>query len=340
VRAVIFIGILCGAINIEQGSGRAGRDRLPANIFLLNQTNLVYVGAERRMAAAREDDDQCLSAAYRWMLTTTDCRRRLMTELMDGVGVTCSDLDGAEKCDIYDPHIQLLQAACLILQPEPSPPPSPVAAARSAITMNCDEEEYPDPGFDESMAMLVDLGSYLDDDGTVCYRESPSAGPPATHAPQPSHIQRSMVAPAQQPGLASSASVAAQFPSMHPTSSTVRQQTASVWPPALPSSAHSKPLPTQHLMSAPARRPSQPTSALVAAQHLSARSTGSTSQQITGSAWPPTVLSSSQPAQHLSMQPFSSAAQQPSMQSSASTSRQVAILPSSCPLSDLLLLQL
>jgi hypothetical protein len=339
VRAVIFIGIPYGAINIEQGSGRAGRDRLPANIFLLNQTNLVYVGAEHRVAA-HDKDDQCLSAAHRWMLTTTDCRRRLMTELMDGVGVTCSDLDGAEKCDICDPHTQLLQAASLILQPEPSPPSSPVATTRSAITMDCDEEEYPDPGFDESIAMLVDLGSYLNSDGAVCNHDPLSAGPLATAAPQPLCIQHSMSAPAQRPSLPSSASTAAQQLSTCSIGSTVQQQTASAWPPAKPSSIHPKPLHTQHPVLAPAQPLRQPSSASVAAQHPRARATGSTVQQQTGSGWPPTILPSSQPAQHPPMQPFSSATQRPSMQSSASTSWQVATPPSSCAGSNLSLIQL
>jgi hypothetical protein len=263
-----------------------------------------------------------------------------MTELMDGVGVTCSDLDGAEKCDICDPHTQLLQAASLILQPEPSPPSSPVATTRSAITMDCDEEEYPDPGFDESIAMLVDLGSYLNSDGAVCNHDPLSAGPLATAAPQPLCIQHSMSAPAQRPSLPSSASTAAQQLSTRSIGSTVQQQTASAWPPAKPSSIHPKPLHTQHPVLAPAQPLRQPSSASVAAQHPRARATGSTVQQQTGSGWPPTILPSSQPAQHPPMQPFSSATQRPSMQSSASTSWQVATPPSSCAGSNLSLIQL
>jgi hypothetical protein len=105
VKAVIFVTIPFGAINIEQGAGRAGRNGEEANVFLLDCTNVV-----RAAPHSSQKDDGCLQGAIRWT-STRACRRGVMTNLMDGEDTECSKIPAGLKCDNCDPTTELLQHA-------------------------------------------------------------------------------------------------------------------------------------------------------------------------------------------------------------------------------------
>jgi hypothetical protein len=154
VGAIIFINIPYGAINIEQGAGRAGRNGMPANVILLNSTNVHFAMRDG------QSDPQCIEAATLWARTVEECRRYLMTLLMDGRGIRCGDLPGAEKCDTCDPDTELLRTLRQLADRAPTPTPSPTP---EDIDVNMDghalnSDEMFDVGdWDDDSLMNVDL---------------------------------------------------------------------------------------------------------------------------------------------------------------------------------------
>ena len=120
VRAVIFVKIPYGSLNIEQGAGRAGRNGEVANIFVLHPLNHYWVGTDSRYRHQFGDyDPDCLIHAVDWVNSKTDCRRYGMSLLMDGQGTSCSDLPHAVKCDVCGPE-DLMTAAIKKLLCAPS----------------------------------------------------------------------------------------------------------------------------------------------------------------------------------------------------------------------------
>ena len=120
VDAVIFVGIPYGLINIEQGSGRAGRAGQEANIFLLNNPYEYWLDDGRP-----ETDPECRQAATLFTRNSTDCRRYQMTKFMNGTGLICGEVDGALLCDVCKPTSELINVVLKFMEPEPSPPASP-----------------------------------------------------------------------------------------------------------------------------------------------------------------------------------------------------------------------
>jgi hypothetical protein len=148
VKAIIFVECPYGAINIEQGAGRAGRNGQPANVFLLNSTNVHNLTNPRA-----KTDPQCIKAANDFMRCTDQCRRFVMTLLMDGRGVECRELEGAEKCDTCDPDHKLLQAAKLLAEDDEEAAPMPTNASRGSDEFN---DVFNDGTWDDDMLMIVD----------------------------------------------------------------------------------------------------------------------------------------------------------------------------------------
>lgn len=102
VRAIIFVNIPFGSMNIEQGAGRAGRNGKVANIFVLHPLNQVWIGRHQQLTPT--NDPQCIKHAIEWVTSRTECRRYGMSLLMDGNGTFCKDLENAAQCDICEPE--------------------------------------------------------------------------------------------------------------------------------------------------------------------------------------------------------------------------------------------
>src|SRR5436190_1203488 len=115
VKAVIFLGRVYGSMNIEQGAGRAGRNGEVANVFVINPVNYIWV--PRPDDYAGRSDGECRQHAVEWTRRSNNCRRSGMTDLMDGVSVSCNDLEGAAQCDNCDPENDIVVAARKLLQP-------------------------------------------------------------------------------------------------------------------------------------------------------------------------------------------------------------------------------
>jgi Helicase conserved C-terminal domain len=145
VRAVLFIGIPFGAINIEQGSGRAGRTGQPVNIFLLDSLHINFI------PCLLKPDRECRNAALEFASGHIECRRYTMTQAMDGVGVRCRDLPNAELCDKCDGDTELLRAAQEIANRQPTPEPVAALAITASeqwedVTLMHVDNDYATPG--------------------------------------------------------------------------------------------------------------------------------------------------------------------------------------------------
>jgi superfamily II DNA helicase RecQ len=113
VEAVIFVGVPYGLLNIEQGAGRAGRSGQPANIFILANPSEFYLSEEKD-----QSDLECRMEGRSWALQDTGCRRSAMTRVMDGLGVTCAEVDGALACDLCEPGTDIIQVIKTLMTPD------------------------------------------------------------------------------------------------------------------------------------------------------------------------------------------------------------------------------
>lgn len=95
---VIFFELGYGIVSTVQGGGRAGRDGRTANVLLV-LSKKVYLPKQ-----VPEGDHQWLDYQHRrWAANTTECRRAIISDVMDGKLVTCVDLIGCNPCDICQP---------------------------------------------------------------------------------------------------------------------------------------------------------------------------------------------------------------------------------------------
>jgi hypothetical protein len=118
VDAVIFLELPYGILNFVQGAGRAGRNGQPAHVFLVNYRT-VFI--EPRQL---EHDPNGIIPGNRYAQNTTLCRRSIMSNVMDGHPVSCSDLYGAIRCDLCNPEDAIVIASKKLIEP-PLPSSSP-----------------------------------------------------------------------------------------------------------------------------------------------------------------------------------------------------------------------
>ena len=106
VDAIIFVEMPYGLVNFAQGAGRAGRMGRPSNIFLLHASEYQQI-----MPQGSDPDETCLLGGDEYMLNMRECRRSVMTRIMDGRGVKCSDGFTSMPCDICEPESNLVVAS-------------------------------------------------------------------------------------------------------------------------------------------------------------------------------------------------------------------------------------
>ena len=90
-RAIIHIGRPYTLYEYAQESGRAGRDRISSEAILLNTMNSIQLG---RHLTRDEKFENAKIDEY----MASRCRRYILSEYLDGLGLECQEYD--EKCDI------------------------------------------------------------------------------------------------------------------------------------------------------------------------------------------------------------------------------------------------
>ena len=110
VNTVIFLEMPYGLNNFVQGAGRAGRSGKLAHIFLLDYRLTVCMHPT-------DIDTGAIEAGANFVANGTDCRRIILSNVMDGLPVCCGDLHEAISCDICDPENPIVLASRKLLQP-------------------------------------------------------------------------------------------------------------------------------------------------------------------------------------------------------------------------------
>ncbi|KAF4620294.1 hypothetical protein D9613_001267 [Agrocybe pediades] len=105
VGAVVFVKIPFGAMNIYQGAGRGGRDGRTSWAILLHENNRKLTTKGRTFD---DVDAEALQEAYKFA-EIDQCRRIVLSELMDGSSRTCTDLQTNALCDICDSNSSLIK---------------------------------------------------------------------------------------------------------------------------------------------------------------------------------------------------------------------------------------
>ena len=100
-----------GLTNFVQGSGRAGRSGGPAHIFMLDYC-MTFI-----QPRASEIDKAGIIPGTDFVQNGTDCRRGIISNVMDGSCICCSDLLDAIPCDICNPNHPLVTASKRLLLP-------------------------------------------------------------------------------------------------------------------------------------------------------------------------------------------------------------------------------
>jgi superfamily II DNA/RNA helicase len=215
VKAIIFVESPYGAINIEQGAGRAGRNGEPANIYLLNSTNIHNLVDPRA-----NSDPQCIKVANEFVRRDDRCRRYIMTSLMDGRGVECRDLEGALECDTCDPDEKLFQVAKMLTEEDEEHAPVPTNRSGGSDDFS---DVLNDGTWDDESLMLVDSDLLTDhhasggtDQSRNKLRALPTAPNTATH-----HSLTAATAPTRASHLGTVHSTAPTASSSHSRSVTV-----------------------------------------------------------------------------------------------------------------------
>jgi len=114
VDAIIFVDMPYGLMNFVQGAGRAGRDGQTAHVFLLNY-HLSIIEPQSHFFL----DGDAIIPGGQYARNITSCRRHIISEVMDGIRVSCDDLYGATKCDMCNPEDPLVIASNQLMQPPP-----------------------------------------------------------------------------------------------------------------------------------------------------------------------------------------------------------------------------
>jgi Helicase conserved C-terminal domain len=137
VDTIIFLEMPYGLNNFVQGAGRAGRSGRPAHIFLLDYCLTICTHPT-------DIDAGAIQAGARFVANGTDCRRTILSDVMDGLPVRCADLYGAISCDICDPKNSMVLASRKLLQP-----------------VRIDTPDYDQGGWDDTTLATMDL-SFID----------------------------------------------------------------------------------------------------------------------------------------------------------------------------------
>jgi len=133
VDTVIFLEMPYGLNNFVQGGGRAGRGERPAHVFLLDYCstfNQPKFGVDSGAVAAGSD----------FVRNKVDCRRIIISDVMDGVPVRCGDLLGAEPCDNCKPDRAMV-----------------IASKKLLLPVRDDSPDYDQGGWDDSTLASLDL---------------------------------------------------------------------------------------------------------------------------------------------------------------------------------------
>lgn len=110
VDTVIFLEMPYGLNNFVQGGGRAGRSGRQAHVFLIDHcANFIH--------PIVDVDCGAIEAGSKFVGNHSDCRRIILSDVMDGVPVRCNDLLGAEACDICEPDHEMVIASKRLLLP-------------------------------------------------------------------------------------------------------------------------------------------------------------------------------------------------------------------------------
>lgn len=110
VDTVIFLEMPYGLNNFVQGSGRAGRSGRLAHVFLIDYCTTFL---QARIGV----DSGAVEAGAKFVKNDSDCRRLLISDVMDGVPVRCRDLINAIPCDNCSPDNLMVTASKKLLLP-------------------------------------------------------------------------------------------------------------------------------------------------------------------------------------------------------------------------------
>jgi Helicase conserved C-terminal domain len=117
VDTVIFLEMPYGLVNFVQGAGRAGRSGRVAHIFMLDYC-LTFV-----QPPVGSVDTGATEKGTEFVVNNSHCRRTLLSEVMDGLPITCDDLMDVTKCDICNPgHPMAIATKKLLLPPRSDSP--------------------------------------------------------------------------------------------------------------------------------------------------------------------------------------------------------------------------
>jgi hypothetical protein len=112
VDTVIFLEMPYGLNNFVQGAGRAGRSGRPAHVFLLDHRTTFL-----QLQTASDVDKGAVAAGAKFIENVSDCRRTILSDVMDGKPVCCGDLFNALQCDNCDPNDSMVVASKKLLLP-------------------------------------------------------------------------------------------------------------------------------------------------------------------------------------------------------------------------------
>lgn len=142
VSVVIVFECLNGLLDLQQAAGRLDRDRIFAARCIVIQANKSY-----HVGTLLDDDVQCQHESDVFVHNKTECRRKYISEPMDGFPTLCSDIPNAHLCDICKPDpvfladvkvmIEAAKKRRPIVNPTPhrnlvTPPPQPLSQPKSS----------------------------------------------------------------------------------------------------------------------------------------------------------------------------------------------------------------
>lgn len=117
VDTVIFLEMPYGLTNFVQGGGRAGRSGAPAHVFLIDYCTTFIPPPTNTI------DPAGIIPGHSYVTNGAECRRFIVSEVMDGKPVRCADLHDAATCDNCNPGHPLVVASRKLLQPVRDPSP-------------------------------------------------------------------------------------------------------------------------------------------------------------------------------------------------------------------------
>ena len=117
VDAVIFVELPFGLMNFVQGAGRAGRGGQSAYVFLLN-----YCMSFIEPHHSDPLDPIGVVPGNQFARNGDMCRRKILSQTMDGISVSCTDIGGLE-CDICKQDHPLVVGSRRLLDPPRDPSP-------------------------------------------------------------------------------------------------------------------------------------------------------------------------------------------------------------------------